>query len=98
MPLPKKSDVIQAPGIIVPAPGMGLRCRNGHVNSWDVRVIVNSAGNKAKVAAVRCTVCGTTVRLDNKSFLQGSGKRTDQIKGTPLKIKPGEEYNGRSER
>lgn len=86
------NEILKPATIVVPAPGCGLRCKNGHVNSWDVRIL--PAGTRGKVVAVRCTVCGHTIKLDNKSFLEGSGTRSDLVRGTPIHIKPGSEYKG----
>lgn len=96
---------VKKPGIIVPAPGMALRCRNGHTNSWDVRIIATADGQKAKVTAVRCAVCGLTWKIGSEVYkgklehniLEGTGKRTNLVSGTTLSIKPGEENDGRSE-
>ena len=84
--------------IITPAPGMALRCRNGHMNSWDPRVIATSDGSKVKLTAVRCAAhgCGHTIYLEVPSMLEAFGRRTDR-QGNTLVISPGAEPDGESE-
>lgn len=94
----QKTKTIKSSGIIVPAPGMALRCRNGHINSWDVRVIATPDGQRAAVVSVRCSVCGHTLKLEGNRMLEGSGKRTDKKTGSTILTTPGSEHDGSRER